>query len=135
MEAELRDIKETNLIMRSTLAKIRTECNILESEIHTLKNQLSNLSTERYHIPQMQADDPNNGDQGRSVQLLKTTFDFLQNNIKRLDEEVQSMKDQQASVDFSKDRDAQRLTEALDIIIDGMQIDDVDSELESLIFS
>ena len=54
MEAELRDIKETNLIMRSTLAKIRTECNILESEIHTLKNQLSNLSTERYHIPQMQ---------------------------------------------------------------------------------
>jgi len=31
------------------------------------------------------------------------------------------MKDQQASVDFSKDRDAQRLTEALDIIIDGMQ--------------
>ena len=54
MEAELRDIKETNLIMRSTLAKIRTECNILESEIHTLKNQLSDLSTERYHIPQMQ---------------------------------------------------------------------------------
>ena len=66
---------------------------------------------------------------------MKTTFDFLQNNIKRLDEEVQvvaflsnlktkklkSMKDQQANIDFSKDRDAQRLTEALDIIIDGMQ--------------
>ncbi|CAG5094794.1 Oidioi.mRNA.OKI2018_I69.XSR.g13871.t1.cds [Oikopleura dioica] len=135
MEAELRDIKETNLIMRSTLAKIRTECNILESEIHTLKNQLSDLSTERYRVPQMQADDPSNEDQGRSVQLLKTTFDFLQNNIKRLDEEVQSMKDQQANIDFSKDRDAQRLTEALDIIIDGMQIDDADSELESLIFS
>ena len=31
------------------------------------------------------------------------------------------MKDQQANIDFSKDRDAQRLTEALDIIIDGMQ--------------
>ena len=44
--------------------------------------------------PSPQADEGANAVHGKNIKFMKTTFDFLQNNIRRLDSEVQELRDQ-----------------------------------------
>ena len=51
--AELKDLKQVNMIMRGTVAKIRAETSVLESEITNMKEEMKKIQTRPHDVQQL----------------------------------------------------------------------------------
>ena len=92
-----------NMAMRGTLAKLRSECDGLKSEIFGIKKDLTVCSSLIWLLnnnekqlkagsTDIQSDEAHSDERtshDRNMKYLQTTFEMIENNIRRLDNDVQ----------------------------------------------
>merc|ERR1712113_1002626 len=82
-----------NLIMRGTLAKLKNECEMLKTEVFSMKTELKDMKNDGLNYQNDEGMSEKQSQHSANMEYLKRTFGLIEDNIRRLDNDVQDIRE------------------------------------------